>query len=385
MAKRLGRPVRTFSVGYRGDAASFDESHYARMVADRFQTDHREILIDERDMVGYLDQLIYHQDEPIADWVCIPLYFVSKLAHDSGVTVVQVGEGSDEQFCGYDRYLSYLDLYRRYWRPFRRLPNMVQRPIAGAARLASRGRPSRQVYADIVDRAARDREHFWGGAMVFWNLIKNDVIDAGGVAASDAVDRLVDWGLMDASWRETDSYRVFQSIYRAVDQAAPGADVLARMTYSELKYRLPELLLMRVDKIGMSVSLEARVPFLDHRLIEFTMDIPMEIKIHGDVPKYLLKKAAEGVIPHDVIYRKKMGFGAPMAHWMRGEFGGQVERVLMNTSLFRKMPFNREYIRRLIVDHREGRAANELYLWILYNLAAWHDYWIEKPAMAHAA
>jgi asparagine synthase (glutamine-hydrolysing) len=115
------------------------------------------------------------------------------------------------------------------------------------------------------------------------------------------------------------------------------------------------------------------------------MDIPMDVKVRNDVPKYLLKKTVEGVIPHDIIYRKKMGFGAPMAHWMRGEFGGEIERVLMNTPLFRSMPFNREYIRRLIADHREGRAANELYLWILYNLAAWHDYWIEKPAMAHAA
>ena len=119
-------------------------------------------------MIEYLPKMIHSQDEPIADWVCIPLYFVSKLAHDNGMKVVQVGEGSDEQFCGYAGYMAYLKMYHKYWSPFRKyLPQPAQRLAAGTAGLLSGMHPRLPVYADIIDRAARSREHFWSGAMVF--------------------------------------------------------------------------------------------------------------------------------------------------------------------------------------------------------------------------
>lgn len=385
MSRHTSQPLRTFTVGF-SDHKHLNELEYARAVAARYKTDHREVLISEKDMVGYLDQLVFHQDEPIADWVCVPLYFVSKLAHDSGVTVIQVGEGADEQFSGYQTYMNYLDLYRRYWSPFRDyVPAPLRKLTAAGAKWASRGNIHRQVYADIIDRAARNREHFWGGAMVFWNILKDDLIDARQVAASPAAHRLVEWGLMDASWLETDTYRIYESFFRRIDTKASGSDVLTRMIYSEFKYRLPELLLMRVDKIGMSVSIEPRVPFLDHHLVEFTMDIPMDLKVHGGVAKYLLKTAVEPLLPHDVIYRKKMGFGAPMAEWMRGDFGAQVERVLMGSRLFNGLGFNRPYIKQMIEDHRSGRREAAVYLWSLFNLATWYDYWIDRSALRSAA
>ena len=149
------------------------------------------------------------------------------------------------------------------------------------------------------------------------------------------------------------------------------------MIYNEFKLRLPELLLMRVDKIAMSVSVEARVPFLDHHLVDFTMDIPMEAKVHNSVPKYLLKKAVEGIIPDEIIYRKKMGFGAPMAQWLRGEFGRQVETAILGSRLLTRGWFDRSFIADLINDHRSGRRDTSLYIWTLYNLTAWYDYWID--------
>ena len=129
MAQFMDRPVDTYTVGFR-DHTHLNELEYADLVARRFGTNHHTVLIDERDMQGYLDRLIHSQDEPIADWVCIPLYFVSKLASDSGTTVIQVGEGSDEQFCGYQSYMDYLQLHQRYWTPFRRLPGALQRAAA---------------------------------------------------------------------------------------------------------------------------------------------------------------------------------------------------------------------------------------------------------------
>lgn len=385
MTEFMDRPVDTFTVGFR-DHTHLNELEYAELVAKRFQTNHHVVMIDERDMTGYLDRLIYSQDEPIADWVCIPLYFVSKLARDSGTTVIQVGEGSDEQFSGYASYMGYLELHKRYWSPFRRwLPGVVQHAMAGGLAAAARLRPSLEVYADIVERAARGREHFWSGAMAFWDTQKRQLLRSEHLPKGGGDGRLLASGLLPEAYLKPDSYNVVRSFFEPFDRAFGAEDVLARMIYSEFKLRLPELLLMRVDKIGMSTSIEARVPFLDHELVEFTMDIPMSMKVRNNVAKHLLKKAVTGLIPDEIIYRKKMGFGAPMAHWLRGDFGRQVESTIMNSRLLDRGWFDRTYIQRLSREHRANRRDNSLYLWTLYNLTAWHDYWIDGRRSSAAA
>lgn len=380
MSQYMDRPVDTFTVGFK-DHKHLNELEEAKLVARKFKTNHHQILIDEADMRGYLGHLIHHQDEPIADWVCIPLYFVSQLAKDSGVTVVQVGEGADEQFCGYASYMGYLDLYKHYWQPFRTLlPHLLQRAAAGVAGWAAGVRPSLEVYADIIDRASRNREHFWSGATVFWDIAKKQLVVPGSIPPCHVPPELVESGLLPGSYLEPDTFNIIHSFNDRIDQACPGQDVLTRMIYNEFKLRLPELLLMRVDKIAMSVSLEARVPFLDHQLIEFTMDIPMADKVHGHNAKYLLKKAVEDLLPHEIIYRKKMGFGAPMSQWMRGDFGKQVAAALMSSRLLDRGFFNRSYIEQLFKDHQTGRRDNSLYIWTLFNLTAWYDYWIDGKA-----
>jgi asparagine synthase (glutamine-hydrolysing) len=382
MSRYMDRPVDTFTVGFK-DYQHLNELAEAELVARQFKTNHHQVLIDERDMRGYLDDLIHHQDEPIADWVCIPLYFVSKLAKDSGVTVVQVGEGSDEQFCGYASYMGYLELYGKYWQPFRHfLPSPLQHAVAGMARWAAGMHPALEVYADIIDRASRNREHFWSGATVFWDILKKQLVMAGSIHPSAMPTELLASGLLPHSYLELDSFNIIRSFNERIDQGHPGQDVLTRMIYNEFKLRLPELLLMRVDKIAMSVSLEARVPFLDHHLVEYTMDIPMQDKVHGHTAKYLLKKAVEGLIPDKIIYRKKMGFGAPMSQWIRGDFGRQVEASLMSSRLLDRGFFNRDYITNLFRDHHSGRRDNSLYIWTLFNLTAWYDYWIDGDAHA---
>lgn len=146
----------------------------------------------------------------------------------------------------------------------------------------------------------------------------------------------------------------------------------------EFKLRLPELLLMRVDKITISVSLEARVPFLDHDLVEFSSGIPQSWKIRGCQPKYILKKAVRGLIPDAVIDRPKMGFGAPMNEWMQGTFLKHVESVIMNSGLRKRGMLNYQYVQHLIDAHRTKRANASIYIWALYNLSAWYDLWIER-------
>ena len=208
MSELMNRPVRTFTVGFK-DHAHLNELDEARLVARRFKTEHHEVLIDEADMTGYLGQLIHSQDEPLADWVCIPLYFVSKLVRDSGTTVVQVGEGSDEQFCGYNSYMEYLKLYDRYWTPFRKyLPQLAQSGIAGVAKLAARYRPSLERHADVIDRAARGRHHFWSGAMVFHDLTKRRLLSARGIPGAVGAPELLASGLLPKGYLEPESFNV---------------------------------------------------------------------------------------------------------------------------------------------------------------------------------
>jgi asparagine synthase (glutamine-hydrolysing) len=379
MAELMNRPVRTFTVGFK-DHPHLNELEEARLVSRRFNTEHHEVMIDERDMTGYLGQLIHSQDEPIADWVCIPLYFVSKLVRDSGTTVVQVGEGSDEQFSGYASYMEYLKLHDRYWTPFRKLPRIAQGGIAATARFAARCKPSWDIYADVIDRAARDRHHFWSGATVFWNLTKRRLVDPRSIASGEVAPELLASGLLPREYLTPDTFNIVRDFRQRLLATQPNPDPLACMVYNEFKLRLPELLLMRVDKIGMSTSIEARVPFLDHHLVEFTSGIPREHKVRGGVAKHLLKQAVSGWIPDEIIKRRKMGFGAPMSQWLRGPFGEQVERTLMSSRLLDRGWLDRAYIRRLCQSHRAGRSDCALYIWTLFNLTAWYDYWIDRPA-----
>lgn len=377
MSEFSSRPVETFTIGF-SDYQHLNEFESAKQIARQFGTNHHEISINKKDMIDYLPKMIHSQDEPIADWVCIPLYFVSKLAHDNGMKVIQVGEGADEQFCGYSGYMAYLKMYHKYWTPFRKyLPHPAQRLAAGTASLLSGMHPVLPIYADIVDRAARSREHFWSGAMVFPDLMKRQLVNSDGVGAMPTRQDAIVAGLIDSEYLKLDSFNIVRSFMDPLDAKFPGADPLTRMIHSEFRLRLPELLLMRVDKIGMSESLEARVPFLDHKLVEFSMDIPEEWKTRGGEPKYLLKKAVEGLIPDNIIYRKKMGFGAPMSDWMRSDFGRAIRSSVLASGLLRRGLLNVRYIKKLFDWHFSGRMDTSLYLWAIYNLTAWYDLWID--------
>ena len=376
MSRMMDRPVETFTVGFK-DHTHLNELDYAAKVAKDFKTNHHEVLIDEGDMQGYLDDLVHHQDEPLADWVCVPLYFVSKLAKDSGVTVVQVGEGSDEQFSGYNSYKLYLKLHRWFWGAFNALPGPARMGAASLAKgLSCSHTPRLDRIADILGRGARGQELFWGAAHAYWNVHKDRVL--AGPVEGGPWPVLEEAGLDTSGLGAADSGEAVSAMMRSFDSAFPGRDELTRMIHNEFKVRLAELLLMRVDKITMSTSVEGRVPFLDHGLVDFTMDIPQSWKVRGGEPKYLLKKALAGILPDEVLYRPKMGFGAPMADWLRGGFGKQAESAVLGSSLMKDGYFDRDHIARRFKSHREGRQDNAVHLWLLFNLTAWHDHWIGR-------
>ena len=228
--------------------------------------------------------------------------------------------------------------------------------------------------ADILGRGAKGQELFWGAAHAFWNIHKGRVLDHPIQGGPWPV--LDEAGLDTSGLEDEDSGVAVSAMMNAFDQEHPGRDELTRMIHHEFRVRLAELLLMRVDKITMSTSVEGRVPFLDHGLVDFTMDIPQAWKVKDGEPKYLLKKALKGVLPDEILYRPKMGFGAPMAEWLRADFGKQAEPAVLGSPLVKDGTFDRDHIARRFKGHRDGRQDNALHLWILFNLTTWHDHWI---------
>jgi len=363
MARLMDRPVRTFSVGFK-EHPSFNEFGYARKVAALFKTDHHEVEIGWRDLLDFMPELVFHQDEPIADWVCVPLHFVARLARRSGTIVVQVGEGSDEQFFGYAHYLSAFRNQARYVRPLMRLPRALRvaayQTARGLASLLRRGGER----LDLLRSVAREETFFWGGAIAWREQEKRRLL-------SEDARRRID-GLS--------SHDVVLDIDRRARDRLKDHDFGKRMIYLELRNRLAELLLMRVDKITMASSIEARVPFLDHALVEFTMRIPTELKIRGGQSKYLLKKAMTGILPDEIIHRPKQGFGAPVREWLRADLYAPAFEGVMRSRLREENLLDYDHVERLFRAHRAGGRDHSWHLWTLYNLSRWYDHWIAQEA-----
>ncbi|MEK6299579.1 MAG: asparagine synthase (glutamine-hydrolyzing) [Acidobacteriota bacterium] len=379
MARLMDSPVRTFTVGFK-DNPAYDELAEARDVAREYGTDHHEILIGEQELIDFLPGLIFHQDEPIADPVCVPIYYVSKLARSTGTRVIQVGEGSDELFCGYDQYTQYLKLHDYGWRFLEKLPRRVRQSLAATGqsllRVGDDQLPSnwRKLAPDLLRRLGEGEPAFWSGALFFDETHKRQLF------TQEATRRL-----SNGSGHEPSSYSVVRADLDRLLAARPDADLLERMTYQELKLRLSELLLMRVDKMTMAASVEARVPFLDHKLVEFAMTIPRGMKYKDGVTKHILKRALKGVVSDSVIGRKKKGFGVPVNEWMLDRLGGFVEETLLNSPLRRRELFDYSFIKQLLDEHRSGRTNYGFFLWSLFNLSLWYERWIDGAAREPAA
>ena len=381
MTKISNQPVKTFTVGF-SDHTHLNELDYANKVATHFNTDHHIVQINEKDMRNYLGALIESQDEPLSDWVCVPLYFLSKLAKDSGVTVVQVGEGSDEQFAGYDSYIKYLRLNDKL--NSGALKNILgaSSPLLGVLARIFPGRRSmfEQIY-EVSRRICNNHELFYGGANAFWSIHLDQFLNDSALAAEPADIQTQVEGLEFEGGNSRDSGDLIDAFAHAINESVVDCDQLAKMIHAEFRLRLPELLLMRVDKITMSTSVEARVPFLDHELVEFTMDIPANLKVNGYETKHLLKNVLRGTIPDSIIDRKKMGFAAPVADWLKGDFGHEAESLVLGSPLCRNGPLCSDAIRTAFDRHRNFKEDNALHLWVLLNLTALHDHWIAGHAI----
>ena len=359
MSELMTQPVRTFTVGFH-DTQELNELESARAISKRFGTNHHEVMIGRAEMMKFLPELVFHQDEPIADPVCVPLYYVAKLARDTGTIVVQVGEGSDEIFAGYDWFRTYLRIEERFWRHAERTPLLARRAAAAVARPLVQKTLKKRKASELIRRLGANQSLFWGGVGVFDETMKASVLSSE----------------MRARYNGLSTHDVVRQYQETIAAARPDSDYAARMTYLELKLRLPELLLMRVDKITMATSVEARVPFLDHQLIEYAMGLPRSLKVKGATGKHILKRALESVLPKDVLYQPKRGFGAPTREWFRGPEGESLVRQMLNSSIRKRNFFDYGFIERLADEHRREQYDWSANLWCLLNLSVWYDRWI---------
>ena len=359
MSELMTQPVRTFTVGFH-DTEELNELESARAISKRFGTNHHEVMIGRAEMQKFLPELVFHQDEPIADPVCVPLYYVAKLARDTGTIVVQVGEGSDEIFGGYDWFRTYLQIEERFWRHAERFPISARHAASTLAKPLVKRVLKKRMANELVRRLGANEALFWGGAVVFDEMMKPKVLSPE----------------MREHYNGVSTYSVVREYQETIAAARPDSDYAARMTYLELKLRLPELLLMRVDKITMATSVEARVPFLDHHLIEYALALPRNLKVKGKTGKHILKRALETVLPKDVLYKPKRGFGAPIDEWFRGPGGEGLVQQLMNSSMRERNFFDYSFIQRMADEHQRGTRDWSANLWCLFNLSLWYEHWI---------
>jgi asparagine synthase (glutamine-hydrolysing) len=339
--------VKSFCIGYSGSDSYSNETSFARQMADRVGAEHHERLLTVEDLIDFVPRMIELQDEPIADPVCVPVYYVSKLARDNGIIVAQVGEGSDELFWGYSSWQTYSQLYRWNSMP---VPRALRRLALSGTRAMGWGLSAQW---ELLRRGTVGEPIFWSGAEAFREAEKQAML---GAALRRELSGYSSWDVIGPM------YRRFQE--SGIEQAP-----VQWMAYADLHLRLPELLLMRVDKMGMGASIEGRVPFLDHVFVEYAMGIPAAMKTAGGESKHILKRAVRGLIPDSIIDRPKQGFGAPVHEWFRQRLGpmmrASIERFVRETELLDPIAV------RAVLDAGRGTEA-----WYLYNLAAWWERYV---------
>jgi asparagine synthase (glutamine-hydrolysing) len=348
--------LKTFSVGYDQNYRGCEsELPQASQFATHIGAVHHERVLKEEDFLEFLPRMIYLQDEPIADPVCMPIYFLSKLARDHGVVVAQAGEGSDELFWGYRHWKQILNLIRWNHYPCPRAARKL-----GLHALSLLGK-SRSTQYEFLRRASDGVPIFWSGVDAFPQRAKLDLLSP----------------RLRSRFKNQTSWQAIRPIHERFMQKAWEKTPVKWMTYVDLNLRLPELLLMRLDKMGMGASLETRVPFLDHKFVQLAMSIPEEVITRGNESKHILKKAVRGFIPDDIVDRRKQGFGVPIDHWFSGQFGEFARREL--AEFCRKTDFLDQTAVMKLTESGRGRNV-----WFLLNFALWWKEFIEGKSSVSA-
>jgi asparagine synthase (glutamine-hydrolysing) len=349
MTRLMNEPVKTFSIGFT-DEPSFNELDHARAVARTFNTDHHEFLVTA-DAIDLLPKLVWQYDQPFADSSAIPAFLVARMTREH-VKVALTGDGSDELFAGYERFAA-----ARLAENYRRLPHLLQNSIS---RLFA-SMPEATSYRSFVRRARRFVD---SAALPLTERYLNWV----GIFPTSLINELVTDEI------ESDPVSHFQTYFDSSSQSDPIAQLLT----VNMKTYLPGDLLVKTDRMAMANSLEARCPFLDQELLEFAASIPSTLKLKGMTTKYILKRALEGMVPHEIIHRKKHGFGVPVGRWFRTSLKRYVHETLLSPEALQRGYFRESSLRHLIEEHQSGKRDHGHRLWALLTLEIWHRVFIDQ-------
>lgn len=352
MSTMVDDPIKTFSVAFNEREAN--ELEYTRLVARKFKTDHHEITITPRQFFEALPKLVWHEDEPIGFIASVPLYFVSKLAQQH-VKVVLTGEGADETLAGYGRYAKTLKLLT-YGEKYESVtPTFLRDAVrSGVATLPSV--INRKLDRTFLTRESDIESLFFDNFAVFPRTMQRRLF------RRQTRERMADLNpyTRQNHWLEK----------------SDAADVLDKLLYADTKTYLHELL-MKQDQMSMAASIESRVPFLDHELVEFTARMPREMKLRGGTTKWILREAMKGILPREIIERPKMGFPVPVGKWFRGEYKHIVDEYLLSERVMDREIFDGDFVRKLVAEHNAGENHDER-LWSLVNFEIWQRRFIDR-------
>lgn len=351
MSQLTNQPVKTFAVGF--DVPEYSELPYARLVAEHFGTEHHELTVKSSDLSAYWPLLTWHRDEPVSEPSDLGVYLISKLARQH-VKVVLTGEGGDELFAGYPKYA--FDWLARYYQILpASIRNQVISPLVNHLPYSMR-----KVKATAHSLSQPDPQRWMSWFGIFNEQLKDHLL-------SDSTKSCID----------TDSSRIFRHWL----EQNPQRDNLSSMLYLDTKIWLPDNLLMKADKMSMAASLEARIPLLDHKLIEYAASIPSNVKIKPFQAKFLLKQAYKDFLPEPILKRKKVGFSVPTGVWFRQGQRELIMQLLLSERARSRGYLNNMFVARLLHDHLEGKTNYELQLFILASLELWFRIFIDNPRL----
>jgi asparagine synthase (glutamine-hydrolysing) len=350
MARASSSPVKTFTIGFKHD--DFNESHYARIVAQRFGTDHHELIL-EPNVVETVETLTRSLEEPFGDSSMLPTYYVSCMARQH-VTVALAGDGGDEVFAGYDRY----GIHARR-RIFEHVPDAVWRWY-------------REYLYPRLPEAMHGRKFAYNVSLPW----RERYVD--GVSFLPAFEREMPL-LSDEFRAQVSGIENPQNILFRYFEQAPADDPVSQMLYVDTKTYMTADILTKVDRMSMAASLEVRAPILDHVFVEWATGLPPEWKLRGRKQKYILTKLAERVgVPKEALYRRKQGFALPLVHWIRNELKDLLMTVLLEPRTVQRGYFNPDGVRRLLEEHFSGRRVHSQRIWRLLMFEMWHRNFLEN-------
>ncbi|MCF6246268.1 MAG: asparagine synthase (glutamine-hydrolyzing) [Desulfobacula sp.] len=352
MAGASDEPVITNSISF--SEASYNEAEYARQIAELYKTSHNEFQVTPK-AIPIIEKLAWHYDEPFADSSSVPTYYVSKMAREK-VTVSLSGDGGDENFAGYRRY--YMDMRENMVRNF--VPAMLRQPIFG-------------LLGKLYPKADYLPQIFRGKA--FLSNVARDPIGAYYFSVCAVHDMDKKQFFNSDTLREINKYQTFD-LFKKIYDNAPANDHLSKIQYLDIKTYLCEDILTKVDRASMAVSLEVRCPILDHVFMEYAAKIPSKMKLKGLEGKHIFKKSLKKLLPDDILYRKKMGFGVPILEWMKGELKGYTQELVLEGNAS-KTYLNISHLEKIWKEHQRGIRNWSTELWIIMMFNLWHKRFVE--------